>query len=147
MVPKIIKIKNILKQWKKRNLTPIGKITVLKTLVLSKLNHIFISLPLPSEQKLKEIEKIFFSFIWDDKPERIKREQIMKDYSEGGLKMVNIRNFIKSLKLAWVRRLLFEDKSWKNIILQYIDLEKMFTCGPEYGVSYLPTHPCVLFWL
>ena len=46
--------------------------------------------------------------------------------------MVNIRNFIKSLKLAWVRRLLFEDKSWKNIILQYIDLEKMFTCGPEY---------------
>ena len=60
MVPKIIKIKNILKQWKKRNLTPIGKITVLKTLVLSKLNHIFISLPTPSEQKLKEIEKYFF---------------------------------------------------------------------------------------
>ena len=64
----------------------------------------------------------------------------MKDYSEGGLKMVNIRNFIKSLKLAWVRRLLFEDKSWKNIILQYIDLEKMFTCGPEYVRSCCKKH-------
>ena len=124
MNPKIIKMKNILKQWRKRNLTPIGKITVLKTLVLPILNHIFISLPTPSEQKLKEIDKMIFSFIWDDKPDRMKRDQIKRDYKDGGLKMVDIRTFIKSLKLSWIRRLLFEDKNWRNIILQYIDLEK-----------------------
>lgn len=44
---KLVKIKSILKQWKKRHLTPIGKITVIKTLVLPLLNHILMSIPNP----------------------------------------------------------------------------------------------------
>ena len=59
---KLITIKNVLKNWDKRNLTPIGKIVVLKTLALPILNHIFISLPTPAENQMKELENLAFFF-------------------------------------------------------------------------------------
>ena len=41
------KVKNVLNQWHKRKLTLIGRITVIKSLALSKFEHLFISLPEP----------------------------------------------------------------------------------------------------
>ena len=57
---KIHKIKNLIILWKRRNLTPLGKITVIKTLLLPILNHLFISIPNPREETLKEINDFFF---------------------------------------------------------------------------------------
>ena len=36
--------------WTKRDLTPFGKVTVIKTLVISKIVHILLALPSPSEK-------------------------------------------------------------------------------------------------
>ena len=44
---KIQKIRSLIKLWNRRYLTPLGKITVIKTLLLPKLNHLFISIPNP----------------------------------------------------------------------------------------------------
>ena len=41
-------MKGLFKQWNKRNLNPIGKITVVKSLILPVLSHLFIALPNPS---------------------------------------------------------------------------------------------------
>ena len=49
--------------WKKRNLTVLGKITVVKTILLSKLTHLFISLPSPSKVYIKALETIFYNYI------------------------------------------------------------------------------------
>ena len=68
--PIIIKIRELLEKWKKRLLTPLGRITVLKTLILPKFNHLFMSLPSPPEKTLKEINSLFLKFIWDNKPDR-----------------------------------------------------------------------------
>ena len=46
------KIKSFIQQWNRRILTPIGRITVVQTLILSKLNHLFISLPTPTNEIL-----------------------------------------------------------------------------------------------
>ena len=45
----IPKIKSTLLQWSRRNITPLGKITVLKTLIIPILNHLFIALPTPKK--------------------------------------------------------------------------------------------------
>ena len=87
-----------LKQWSKQILTPLGRITILKTLIISKLNHLFISLPNPSDEIINTLQKQFFSFIWQSSTDRIKREILMQDYSKGGLKMLNIKNYIVALK-------------------------------------------------
>ena len=44
-------------QWKRRHLTPLGKITVIKSSLLSKLVHLFTALPNPSENYVKKLNK------------------------------------------------------------------------------------------
>ena len=113
---KIKSIKSLLNQWSKRNLTPYGKITVLKTLALSKINHLLIALPNPNEIVIKELETLFFKFLWNNSPDKIKRTVMIKQYDKGGLKMIDIRGFMHALKLSWLRRLLTEEKTWMDII-------------------------------
>ena len=54
------KIYKILNVWSKRQLSPIGRITVIKTLVLSTLNHILIALPNPPKSTIKHLNTSFF---------------------------------------------------------------------------------------
>ena len=68
-------IKNLLLQWKRRNITPFGKITVIKTLALSKINHLLLSLPSPPDRVLKNLEFIFFDFIWNGSRDKLKRKK------------------------------------------------------------------------
>jgi hypothetical protein len=39
------KIKSMLQHWKRRILAPIGRVTVVKSLIIPKLNYLFLSLP------------------------------------------------------------------------------------------------------
>ena len=57
------KITYILNQWSRRKLTIIGKITIVKSLVLLKFVHFLIPLPDPPQDLLKELEKRFYKFI------------------------------------------------------------------------------------
>ena len=50
---KFVKIKAHLQIWSKRDLTPLGRITVFKSLIISQLNHISTSLPNPSTSIIK----------------------------------------------------------------------------------------------
>ena len=59
------------KHVEKRILTPIGKITVIKTLLISTLNHLFILLHDPPQNFISSINKILYTFIWNG-PNRIK---------------------------------------------------------------------------
>ena len=102
-------------QWKRRNLTPLGKICIIKALLVSKLVHIFTALPNPSKQCLKEIENMLFNFVWDGKNDKIKRTKLMQGYEKDGLKMVNIKAFSYSMKLTWIKRLINAKADWKEI--------------------------------
>ena len=90
--------------WQARQLTPMGKITLLRTMMISKFIHIFSVLPI-SESFIQKLHSIFFKFLWNNKPDKVKRETVCCDYLMGGLKMINVHAFIKSLKVSWVRRI------------------------------------------
>jgi hypothetical protein len=113
-VEKIESVKKIIGFWKRRILTPVGKITVIKSLLLPILNHLFILLPSPSQNIINELNTLFYDFIWQTNV-KIKQSVMVKDYSEGGLRMVNLPAFIKALKLTWLRRLT-NDSIWCNVI-------------------------------
>ena len=57
---KFSNIQREITQWSKRNITPLGKITVVKSLLLSKITHLLLSLPRPDPLWIKELEKAFF---------------------------------------------------------------------------------------
>ena len=68
---KIQSAQRLLSDWSFRSLSLLGKVCVVKTLVLPIFVQIFTVLPTPSEQVLKDIEKMFFEFIWDKKGDKI----------------------------------------------------------------------------
>ena len=109
------KIKNILSNWKYRRLTLLGKIQVIKSLAASQLTYILA--PLATNHKIiKEINNLFYSFLWDNKGDKIKRSVMINDYKNGGLKMVDIASFTKSLKTAWIKKYLDDSNrgKWKD---------------------------------
>ena len=69
----ITQICKLVSHWNKRYLTPLGKIMVIKSIFLSKLNHLFSSLPNPDSLYLETLNDIFFKFILSNKPNKIKR--------------------------------------------------------------------------
>ena len=82
---KLIDIQRVLHPWSKRNLTPYGKIAVLKTLAISKNTHLLLNLPDPPENFLIELESIFYQFLWDGKKSKIRKEIVRQSYEDGGL--------------------------------------------------------------
>ena len=55
---KIESVKRTLNTWIHRNLTILGKITIIKTLALSQLVNLFTVLPNPPQDKMKELETL-----------------------------------------------------------------------------------------
>ena len=51
---KLTEIKRILNTWSKRQVTPLGKITVIKTLALSRVIYLFVNLLDPQDDALHE---------------------------------------------------------------------------------------------
>ena len=58
------KIKGIIKIHSKRNLTLIGRITIIKSLIISQMVHVLSVFPTPDKTLLKELHKILRNFIW-----------------------------------------------------------------------------------
>ena len=75
---------------------------------------------------LHTLDKLFYKFLWNSGPDRIKRCAIIKDLAAGGLRMININLFIKALKLSWLRRVIktSENESWFELCK--IDFQKFF---------------------
>ena len=51
---KLIKIQNEIILWNKRNITPIGRVTIAKSLLIPKLTHLFTVLPKPNNKWIKK---------------------------------------------------------------------------------------------
>jgi hypothetical protein len=62
-----------------------GCITVIKTLILPKLVHLFTTLPNPGDKILKQFNDILFQFVWQSPIGKIlKKEVLVKDYTMVG---------------------------------------------------------------
>ena len=99
------KVQNVLKNWQYPRLSLLGKITILKSLVASQLVNVFSPLQ-TNHQAIKELNEAFYHFLWDAKPDKIKRNVIINEYSDGGLKMIDLLSFNKSLKTVWIKKYL-----------------------------------------
>ena len=124
---RIKKIKRIVKQWMKRNLSVIGKIQVIKTFLLSQFVYVLQSILLKKEI-LDEINTILFRFIWkrdsiDKKAwERIKRNVLCNPKDKGGLDMIDLHAFQNSFLTEWACKLLDKEEDyWKRFAFSFYE--------------------------
>ena len=113
---KLEEIKNLYKNWLYRHLTPFGRVTVIKSLAMSKLTHVVLVCPHISSGSMHELVTCSFNFLWKGKPDRLKRNEVMQPYEKGGLNMPEIQCFWDSLKLSWSRRLMSSSGVWQKIL-------------------------------
>ena len=72
----IKKIETMCRIWRQRQLSYIGKIQVIKTYGISLLNFVTNMCPVPN-WVFKNVNKILYSFLWNDKPDKVKRKAMM----------------------------------------------------------------------
>ena len=100
-----------------RHLSLEGKITIFKSLALSKIVYLALLTIFPKSiiEELNEIQK---KFLWSNKNCKIKHGALCND----GLKIADINLKIVSLKCSWIRRLHNEcHHDWKIIPLNCIN--------------------------
>ena len=82
---KIREIEKLLKSWSFRQLTLLGKITIVKSLAIPELVHLFETLP-------NRTNALIYIFIWSIKADKIVRN-IFGDIPEGGLRMCHTPSY------------------------------------------------------
>ena len=114
---KLADLRASLSCWEFRRLTLLGKITVLKSLIISKLTYILSPLP-TNHCAIDEINSLLFNFLWNGKGGKIKRDVMISEYEHGGLKMTDVRLFTKALKASWVKKYLDSENlaKWKLFV-------------------------------
>ena len=144
---KLPALENEIAKWKRRHITPLGKITVIKSLLLSKLVHLLTALPNPTQKYIKTIEGMLYSFLWKNRPDRIKRAKIIQKYEFDGLQMIDLTSFIHGLKLSWVKRLAHSTAVWKTLAeVEQIDCTRLLTYGTIQLEKLLRTEIKNTFW-
>ena len=91
-------VKALFNIWSKRLITPLGRVVILKPLILSKLVHLWILLPDPPDDFVNNLQKMCFKLIWNNKQDKINRKTAVKNVKSGSLGVPDIRKYISALK-------------------------------------------------
>ena len=66
------------------------------------------ALPTSDDSFFKSYEQKIFCFIWDAKPDKIKRAYLYNEYELGGLRLLNTKALNLSLKASLIQKVLLE---------------------------------------
>ena len=118
LVSLLNKTKNILSLWSSRNLTSMGKITIVKSLIIPQMIHKASKLPqiIPRTFTTK-VNKLLFKFVWASNRKRVSRNVLCNNIESGGAKMMHLDSFLTGLH-AKSLSFVFDEASclqWKSI--------------------------------
>ena len=128
---KIEEIEKAMSPWTQRSLTPLGRVILVKYLLLSKFVHLFAVIENPEKSYMARLESLLFKFIWGKK-DKIKRGVAKKKFLEGGIGAPDVEAFANALKVTWIRRWLEPTySSWKLLVnerFKVTDRLNVFQC-------------------
>ena len=90
-----------LNSWNRRNISILGRLTVVKSLILSKIVHLLLAL-IPPENVQKKKKLITFKFLWKNKIEKVKCNNVIQSFEDGGIHMLNVGTLCKKMLLKWI---------------------------------------------
>ena len=130
---KISDILSLIRICTPRQLTHLGKITSIKSLLISKTTHILLSLPNPTPQILDKIDSILKNFLWSNKLPKYNKNILLAKPLQGVLGYPDLVSFNNSLNLSWGRRLLTgSNKTGWRVIAQHFGIIDISKYGDMY---------------
>ncbi len=122
---KIVNIKRLMYSWKHRKLTLNGKVLIIKSLAVSQITYLANLLPF-SDEVIKEIDRLIYDFLWDEKPHKVKKSIMIQDFIDGGHKMIDVQSLIITQKLKWVALYLNNhDCLWRHLMEAIINVDNL----------------------
>ena len=129
-------MESILNAWSKRNLTLFGSVTIIKSLAISKIVFSVQNTYMPPDITLK-IEKVLYSFLWKNR-ERIKRKILIRKIKNGGINMLDVESFFKSLQCSWITRIVKNSNNlFGNSIIDNFGADKLLLKINNINISYI----------
>ena len=80
-------VKKLINIWSARGLSPYGKVTIIKTLIVPKFVYVSSLLTTPSGV-IQELNRLIFKFLWKG-VDKVTRLSTINDYEKSGLKMID----------------------------------------------------------
>ena len=88
---------------------------IIKSLGLSQILYSASNTNVPKDT-ITIVKRKLFSFLWNKKKDKIKREGLYQDYDKGGIRMTEVGLMLKAMRLAWIPRLLKHPNSnWNSV--------------------------------
>ena len=108
-------VKKLINIWSARGLSLYRKVTIIKSLIVPKFVYVLSLLTTP-KGVIQEPNRLIFKFLWKG-VDKVTRLSAINDYENSGLKMIDLETMVKSLRLAWLKRIFSEnDGTWKNYL-------------------------------
>jgi hypothetical protein len=95
----VANLKKCIDYWKRYNLTMVGRINVIKSLLFSQILYLG-SFLMPSPNKLKNMQKLLDNFVLDGT--NIARDRITQPVEMGGLGLFDVEKFLTGQQASWV---------------------------------------------
>ena len=132
-------IREKLHYWNWRNLTVLGRIQIIKTFAVP----IFMyraGLVCIHKDIIKEVNKIFFNFIWKNGKDKVKHSVLKSDEEKGGLRAPHLESIVRTQRIMCCKKFAeTQQRSWKIILSQYtkqVGGKLVFAC--RFDVKKLP---------
>ena len=104
------------------------------------------------EEVIKEVNRVIFKFLWKGQ-DRVARKAMINNFENGGLNVLDFETMVKSLRLAWLRRLYIdEDAGWKSylrFLIKPFGGDFLFYCDydpREYNITNKCYAELIQFW-
>lgn len=109
-LPKIVKSKSIFNCWLQRDLTIMGRVLLSKAEGLSRLVYPALSLYV-DRKTCAAIDSLLFKFVWRNRTEYVKRKTLIRQYSEGGLNVLDFQTINSIFKINWLKHCLVHNNT------------------------------------
>ena len=111
----VSKVKKTLNLWYNRDLSLIGKIQVVNTLVASLFVYKMMVLPIIPINIVKQVDNLIREFIWNGKKSKIAYKILQQSKQQGGLNLVNLVRKDKALKATWPK-ILSQERKYATLV-------------------------------
>ena len=113
-------VRREINSWKFCFLTIFGKVTVIKTMCIPKLNHIAVVVPSPSCTLIRALESELKQFISRNNPSVVDDKTRKMPVKEGGFGIPNVNLFWRPIRMSWLRRSVESESTWFRLHKQEV---------------------------
>lgn len=98
------KIRRVERSWGWRRPSPLGAVTIIRSLMASTMTHLLANFTLSKERSI-DFEQITRTFVWASTHPQVRKARLSQPIERGGLNLVDINFFTTALRTRWYRTL------------------------------------------